>query len=112
MFRFTLKLGANTLKLEFSLFEYIFEIKVQLEVNTVQLEVNPIDFLHMRKTHKNETKNVEVDNCTIDREIILKRASLGGSESLNRILHGVCMSEYPFSLYEGRELAHISVQVV
>ena len=37
---------------------------------------------------------------------------LGGSESLNRILHGGCMSEYSFSLYEGRELAHIAVQVV
>lgn len=66
----------------------------------------------MRKTHKNRTKNFEVDNCTIDREIILKHASLGGSESLNRILHGGCMSEYPFSLYEGRDLAHISVEVV
>ena len=66
----------------------------------------------MRKTHKNGTKNVGVDNCTVDREIILKRASLGGSESLNRILHGGYVSEYPFSLYEGRELAHISVRVV
>ena len=74
--------------------------------------MNPIDFLHMRKTHKNGTKNFEVDNCTVDREIILKHASLGGSGSLNQILHGVCMSEYPFSLYEGRELAHISVRVV
>ena len=37
---------------------------------------------------------------------------LWGSESLNRILHGGYVSEYPFSLYEGRELAHISVQVV
>lgn len=53
-----------------------------------------------------------MDNCTIDREIILKRASLGGSESLNRILHSGYVSEYPFSLYKGRELAHISVQVI
>lgn len=37
---------------------------------------------------------------------------LGGSESGNRILHGGYMSEYPFSLYEGCELSHISVQVV
>ena len=53
-----------------------------------------------------------MDNCTIDREIILKHASLGGSESLNRNLHVVYVSEYPFSLSKGRELAHISVQVV
>ena len=92
----------NTLKLQL---ECISEI-------TVQLEVNPFDFLHMQKTYKNGTKNVGVDNCTVDREIILKRASLVGSGSLNRILHGGCMSEYSFSLYEGRELAHISVQVV
>ena len=66
----------------------------------------------MQKAHKNGTKNFEVDYCTVDREIILKHASLGGSGSLNRILHGGYVSEYPFSLYEGRELAHISVQVV
>ena len=66
----------------------------------------------MQKTHRNGTKNFEVDYCTINEEIILKRASLGGSESLNRILHGGYVSEYPFSLYKGRELAHISVQVI
>ena len=53
-----------------------------------------------------------MDNCTVDRCYAFFLSFLGGSESLNRILHGGYVSEYPFSLYEGRELAHISVEVV